>query len=1006
LLSIGSLFAASPESAWSLRVWRSDDGLPNNNVTGLAQTPDGYLWVATYSTPARFDGVQFEEFFPRDFNAGSNQKITALALGRSGGLWMGALHGAVLFLNSSSVQTFSDGSPDKRIETLVEGNDGSVWIVYQSGVVGRLKEGRITVLGEPEGLPPTSRPDHYVCSLTRDRAGEIWFAKGGQIGVFRGDGFETRLQLDPANAQIVAAKSGGLWLAHGGQLYRFHEGKSPERRGVYGAPRTSEPTALIEDSSGGVWIGTAENGVFHYDGARIDHPPSSDPKISALLEDSKGGIWVGTARGGLGRIGPRRIELQAPDPNRPLATVQSSCEAGDGSFWATTEEGALLHRVGDTWRSESIDTGWPGEKASCVVAGEDNQVWIGTKRSALYLYSAGRFTALTKDQGLIGREIHGLLAAKNGDLWIAEEMPDVVQRLRHGKLDTFSMPADVRVIRAMAEDSEGSIWVGTSKGRLIRITSEKVIDETSRTTGEPLSIRALHATPDGSLWVGYADEGLGWIKDGRFVHFTDEQGFPENNLSQIVADGRGWLWLAGDHGIFKVSLRDLTEAGAHPSFRPHYIRYGKSDGLESLEATCGDSPGALRTREGVLWIPMRTTLAIVHPDRVQPDAEPPPTLLKRVRVDEQTVASYGGVVPVRDGIDLPHPQTQLRLAPGHHRIEFDFTAINFAAPENVRFRYRLDGFEDGWIEATAERTANYSRLPEGHYCFQLQACNADGAWTEKVSLFAFSVAPYFWQTWWFRLIVLTGVTSLTAWTVRIVSGRRMRAKLRLLEQQAALDRERSRIARDLHDELGTRLTELGLIAELDGGRPADERRARALVEQIRSLERDLDTIVWTINPTNDSLEQLVGFICRMASEFLGRAGIRCRLDLPEEFPSTTLSPELRHHVSLVAREALNNVVKHARATLVKLGVAVHHNSLHLWIEDDGVGIDQAKTEASERNGLKNMKNRAEELGGDFTVESGPGRGTCVRLIVPIDPDRPLDPTDPRRLGETRSYLQN
>ncbi|HEY1108682.1 MAG TPA: two-component regulator propeller domain-containing protein, partial [Opitutaceae bacterium] len=764
-----------------------------------------------------------------------------------------------------------------------------------------------------------------------------------------------------------------------GQLLRLVAGQPVRRLGDVPVKPGTDAQAVMEDRHGHVWIGTA-GGLFHYDGRRIHPVPTSDPRISSLLEDDKGHLWAGTVGGGLNGLTPRVIALETAETGLPTGIVQSLATDATGRLWATTQSGLLLRRApGGLWQTLTSDPAWPGGRAATVAADAHGAVWIGTRDRALHRWKDGAYSSWRRVNGLASREIHGLVAARNGDVWLALSTPDVVQRLRNGKLDTFPMPEGIRVLRAIAEDTAGNIWVGSSKGMLVRIRDGVVTDETAATSGQPLSIRCLHTTPDGSLWIGYADEGIGWWKGGRFVHISPALGLPEPNVSQIVADGRGWLWFAGDHGIFKVWQADLEALALGRGESAHFIRYGPSEGLASVEANFGDSPGAARTPEGRLWIPLRTALAVVDPARAHPDLTPPAVLLKRVSVDERILAAYTSPVPVRGALDLRDATTPLRLAAGHHRVSFEFAALAFASPENVRLRHRLEGLDESWTDAGAARSATFLRLPPGRYRFHVQACNSDGVWNEAGASFAFVVAPFVWQTWWFRSAALAVLVAAIVALVRMVSLRRMQARLRLLEQQAALHKERTRIARDLHDEFGTRLTELGLLAELERT-PSPE-----LIAHIRALERDLDTLVWAINPRNDTLDHLVGFVCRVTGDFLARSSLRCRFDIPDDLPARPLSPELRHHLFLVVREALNNVVKHASATLVKLSFALEGDALRLRIENDGRGFSVAAAEAGARNGLRNMRARIEELGGRFDLASSPAAGTTLIVYVPLPP---------------------
>lgn len=990
---IAATIAGGAPSPWSLREWRSDDGLPNNHVTGLAQTPDGYLWVATYSAPARFDGTSFEEFPPKNLGLGSNQKIAALAPAREGGLWLGLLHGGVLHLSAAGLRVFNQNMPYHPVQSMTETPDGTLWVTHQGGTVVRLQGNKATPFGPQSGLPAPETPNRYVCSFAVDIAGRLWFSKDGQVGVFRDDHFVTLVRLDPLNARIARASGGGVWIGSDGQLFRFAEGAALERLGRY-APSSAETTALMEDSQGAVWIGTGDAGLFHYANGHFQPVPTSDLRIEALLEDRKGLLWAGTSGGGLNQIRPRLVTLESDETGLPTGVIQSITQDASGTVWATTQSGLLVRRAVTEWQTISAGPKWPGGRAASLASDAEGGVWIGTRDRALHRWREGAFTSWRRADGLAGREIHALVAARNGDIWMGFSSPYTIQRLRAGRLTTFNMPENIRVIRAMAEDAAGDIWIGSSRGLLVRIHGDVVSDETGRTTGQPCPIRCLRATEDGALWIGYADDGIGRLKDGHFARVSSEAGLPENNISQLLPDRAGWLWFAGDHGIFKVRQNALEELALEHSGQPHFIHLGRSEGLFSAEANFGDTPGGLRTSDGRLWFPLRNALAIVDPRQAQEDKEPPPVLLRRVLADDRVVAAYAGTLPLqREVLDLGRGETRLRLPPDHLRLTFEFTALTFRAPENARFRYRLEGFDHDWIDARTQRTATYSRLPAGDYRFCVQACNSDGTWNETGAALALAVTPFAWQTWWFRLAALGVFTSSTAFVVRRISLRRTRDRLRRLEQQAAIQKERMRIARDLHDEFGTRLTELGLIAELDR-HPVGGASDSDFIGHIRSLERDLDTIVWAVNPKNDTVDHLVSFIGRVNAEFLARSGVSCRLDLPDILPPRPVSPELRHNVFLVVREAVANVVKHASATCVTIAVALERDTLRVRIENDGRGFAVATAEAGERNGLKNMRGRLAEIHGTFSLKSHPETGTVIELTVPLAPEWDEVPAPP------------
>jgi signal transduction histidine kinase len=612
-------------------------------------------------------------------------------------------------------------------------------------------------------------------------------------------------------------------------------------------------------------------------------------------------------------------------------------------------------------------------------------VWIGTRNGRLVRWKDGEFKAWVRAMGIASSTIVSLLISSKSEVWMGQENPIGLQCLRDEKLVSYGLPPESRVIRALAEDAAGRIWMGTSKGLLLRVDNDRLVDETACTSLSQQAIRCLSATPDNSLWIGYAGAGLGRLKDGHFVRIGTTEGLFDNYISQIVSDGRGWLWFGSDRGIFKVRQRELDAVMDGKATRVQSIHYGREEGFPNLQAEFGFAPNAIRSRHGHLWMPMRSALAVINPENLRENLEPPPILLTRFKMDDRNIASYAGVVPLHDALDIQSKNKPVHLDPGHRRLEFDFTALTLSSPENVRFRYQLQGLDENWVEADSRRSVGYSRLPAGDYRFQVAACNSDGVWNETGAAFAFTVSPFVWKTWWFQLGIFACFTSCVATLTRYFGSRRLRWKLRLLEQQATLDRERTRIARDLHDDLGSRLTKIILLSEVTMQQIEEPEKVRSSSQEVistaRHVMKSLDETVWAVNPRNDTLAQLTDYIGQYAVDFLRSAGIRCRVDLLDCSQERPVPADVRHHLFLAVKEALTNVVRHASADEVWLRVNLNGEWLTVSVEDNGQGFDCAPADAL-ADGLRNMRERMEEIRGRFQCETASGSGTRILLSVP------------------------
>ena len=344
------------------------------------------------------------------------------------------------------------------------------------------------------------------------------------------------------------------------------------------------------------------------------------------------------------------------------------------------------------------------------------------------------------------------------------------------------------------------------------------------------------------------------------------------------------------------------------------------------------------------------------------------------------------------------PQS-ITIAPGKKQLvvqlEIRYTALNFNAPDEVRFKYRLEGRETVWTEVGNTRVAYYSEVPPGHYRFHVIACNEDGLWNETGSFLDITVQPQYWQTGWFRVAAIVCFLGLIIAVVRYLSTQKLQRELQALKQQEALEKERFRIARDLHDQLGANLTQVALLSEMaeaDKGSPDEiEAHARQIYQTARETTRSLDEIVWAVNPANDTLDGLANYACKYAQEYLALAGLRYRADIPAQLPAVNIPPEVRHNIFLAFKEAVNNVVKHARASEARIrlqlrahGEVSQPDSFILEIEDNGRGLGGLDAgAAATRNGLRNMRKRMEDIHGEFSIGPGANGGTLVRLTIPI-----------------------
>jgi signal transduction histidine kinase len=485
------------------------------------------------------------------------------------------------------------------------------------------------------------------------------------------------------------------------------------------------------------------------------------------------------------------------------------------------------------------------------------------------------------------------------------------------------------------------------------------------------TVYALYADDAGALWIGTADHGLVRHKDGKFTRYSSKDGLFDNSIFRILEDDEQNLWMTCDHGIFKVSKAQLNAFAEGRITNLTSTVFGKADGLLSTECSGSIQPAGWKGNDGRLWFPTSKGAAVIDPRNGVTNQVGPPVLVESILVD---------------GTEMPF-STNVVVAPGGEQVQINYTALSFVAPLQVKFKCQLAGLDHDWLDVGTRRVAYYPHLPPGHYHFKVIACNNDGVWNQTGATLGLTMQPFFWQTGTFRVSLALSALMATGLLVWRITLTRHRRQLAALERQHALELERTRIARDMHDGVGASLVKISLLGEIVEGQLTGPNQSRDQVHKMtvaaRDAVRDMDEIVWAVNPKNDTLENLANYICQFAREHFTDTAIQCRLDVPVELPPMPLTAEVRHNLFLAIKEALNNVLKHARASQVRLEMELNGSVLRILIEDDGRGCLPDEVDRF-GNGLENMRRRLTDIGGRLEWTTQPGKGTAVRMILRLD----------------------
>lgn len=946
-------------------IWASDEGLPHNVVNRIRQDASGYLWAATAAGLARFDGFHFETFeLPAEYTKGGYALRDLTAAGTTHYL-LPPLAGVVQYTGGVfSRHPVSDAVRGKVADVFAEPT-GVLWAGTYEGELTRWSNGRVERFGLAEGI--SRRGLGFFFARAAD--GRTWVAAGDFLGHYE-DG---RLVRYPASLgsmlQAAPARDGGIWVIADGHLYRLADGNA--RLVLANPPWLDLKTSvrcLLEDRTGTLWIGTARQGLFRYHCGEVEHSGLFlHQGIQALHEDQEGNVWVATDGAGIGRVRPKAFRIFDHEAGLPESLSTSVCEDERGDMWFANRAGGLARLRQGQFEVFPYRDGRSPVFISAVCPDRAGYLWVGATtgvfRIALDNPSVLERVATTM------RHPRVLFRSRRGDIWAATA-GDMLGYFREGEFIALNREQGFQGegITAIAEDQGGTIWCGASTGELYR-WQEGVLTRFDADDGLPPSpIHALHPHPAGQLWIGTL-RGLILRDEHGFHTLTSDHGLPTGMVLQIQEDDRARLWFGGSSGLFHVGRHELINVIKGRSDRAHVVAHGRDEGLPGISPSTDYQPSTWKDAQGRLWFTTYKGVISVDPESVSTNAKPPPVFIKHVRLDGRE-------------LDLDAP---LLIPPGSHELEFSFAALSYTAPGKVRLRHQLEGFDRQWIETTQARSARYSRLPPGRYRMRVIACNNDGVWNESGATLSFHIRPAWWQTRWFAVASFVTFTASLGLGVRYWTQRRLHRRLDALEREHALDRERARIARDLHDELGASITGIGMLANRLRGSSHEE--VRPVLEQLtgrtQRLASDLERVVWTVSPKNNSLDRLAAFVGRFAQNFYRDTGVICLVRNRHPIPPLPITPDVQHHVLAVAKEAINNALKHARATQVVIESSLENRIFSLVIRDNGVGFDPVAMERSERNGLRNMRSRMLEIHGEIRIASAPGQGCTLTVRVPI-----------------------
>jgi signal transduction histidine kinase/ligand-binding sensor domain-containing protein len=951
---------------YQIKSWTTDSGLPQNTVHSILQTPDGYLWFATLDGLIRFDGVKFTIFNKNNSTGIESNRFTQLLIDSQGDLWIGTEESGVTRYRNGEFQTFpvAETLPNEAIRNLILSDQGEI-LAITNLEIARWNGEKFTPYEPADGKSADDL--------------KLWSKNGAPRNVnptilTRFVGKTVSLSFSPETPEKIIVnkflkdRRGRLWIgtADSGLLMLDNEQltKFTVKEGV----PSDNILPSLEDRSGNIWAITDKGAAVISNGRVIPLTTAeglSDNAAASIYEDREGEIWIGTFRRGLNRVTAQSVAFYTRKDGLLTDGANPIFEDTKGDVWIGG--GDLTHRQNGVFKAAE---GYRSFSKETTAIHEDRagRLWFGNRGGAS-VYENGVFTYFS-DKFPARGSVVDIHEDRTGNLWFATNVG--LYRWQNEAMTLFTVENglasnDVKVVH---ESGDGTLWIGTYGG-----LSHYANDSFSTlTTNDGLAgnkIRALYEEADGTIWIGSYDSGLTRLKSNKFTRYTSREGLFNDGVFQILEDTRGNFWMSSNRGIYRVAKQQLNDFADGKISHIDSIAYGKDDGLLETECNGGQQPAGMKAQDGKLWFPTQNGVAVIDPDTVTNNNVPPPVVIESVKIDNNSMANN---------------QKGIEIAPNQNNLEIAYTGLSFIKPQYVKFRYKLSGLDENWVEANDRRTAYFSYIPPGEYTFQVIAANSDGVWNTEGASVKVRVIPPFYRTWWFGILVFISVggAAFVFYQRRVTHLEKEKSAQQAFSSQLikSQEQDRKRIAAELHDGLGQSLVIIKNRALMSLDKRGESERAFEQLDEIASAAteaiNEVREITYNLRPYQ--LDRLG--LSKAIVSMIRRTGDALEFKTEIDNIDSVFASENEINVYRVVQESINNILKHSKATRAEIQIKRKSSQIEILIKDNGKGFE--KNNSADGFGLIGISERVRMLGGEFSIQSAPGQGTSINIKLPIN----------------------